>query len=119
VLSVPSEKLDELLELSKSEDVEATVIGTFGTAAEELVLRYRGDEVGRISMDFLHHGIPMPTRRAVVVERDAVRPRGAGVSPPPPRGDVKQRLLKLLAHPNIASKHWVIRQYDHEVQGGS
>jgi phosphoribosylformylglycinamidine synthase len=27
--------------------------------------------------------------------------------------------LKLLAHPNIASKHWVIRQYDHEVQGGS
>jgi hypothetical protein len=25
----------------------------------------------------------------------------------------------LLAHPNIASKHWIIRQYDHEVQGGS
>ena len=24
-----------------------------------------------------------------------------------------------LAHPNIASKHWIIRQYDHEVQGGS
>ena len=28
-------------------------------------------------------------------------------------------LLSLLAHPNIASKHWIIRQYDHEVQGGS
>jgi phosphoribosylformylglycinamidine synthase len=26
-------------------------------------------------------------------------------------------LLALLAHPNIASKHWIIRQYDHEVQG--
>lgn len=26
-------------------------------------------------------------------------------------------LLSLLAHPNIASKHWIIRQYDHEVQG--
>ena len=25
----------------------------------------------------------------------------------------------MLAHPNIASKHWIIRQYDHEVQGGS
>jgi phosphoribosylformylglycinamidine synthase subunit PurSL len=34
-------------------------------------------------------------------------------------GDVKDRLLELLAHPNIASKHWIIRQYDHEVQGGS
>jgi phosphoribosylformylglycinamidine synthase len=32
---------------------------------------------------------------------------------------VRERLLELLAHPNIASKHWVIRQYDHEVQGGS
>jgi phosphoribosylformylglycinamidine synthase len=28
-------------------------------------------------------------------------------------------LLKLLAHPNIASKKWVVRQYDHEVQGAS
>jgi len=33
--------------------------------------------------------------------------------------DIKDRLLNLLAHPNIASKHWIIRQYDHEVQGGS
>jgi phosphoribosylformylglycinamidine synthase len=31
----------------------------------------------------------------------------------------KEKLLSLLAHPNIASKHWIIRQYDHEVQGGS
>jgi phosphoribosylformylglycinamidine synthase len=28
-------------------------------------------------------------------------------------------LLALLAHPNIASKHWIIRQYDHEVQGNT
>jgi phosphoribosylformylglycinamidine synthase len=26
-------------------------------------------------------------------------------------------LLDLLSHPNIASKQWIIRQYDHEVQG--
>jgi phosphoribosylformylglycinamidine synthase len=32
---------------------------------------------------------------------------------------LKDALLKSLAHPNVASKHWVIRQYDHEVQGGS
>jgi phosphoribosylformylglycinamidine synthase len=28
-------------------------------------------------------------------------------------------LEMLLAHPNIASKSWIIRQYDHEVQGSS
>jgi phosphoribosylformylglycinamidine synthase len=33
--------------------------------------------------------------------------------------DFKPLLLAYLAHPNIASKHWIIRQYDHEVQGGS
>src|SRR5690606_32989920 len=30
-----------------------------------------------------------------------------------------QALRSLLAHPNIASKHWIIRQYDHEVQGNT
>jgi phosphoribosylformylglycinamidine synthase subunit PurSL len=149
VLSVPQGKLDELLELAKSEDVEASVIGTFGTPNSELVLNYRGAEVGRLAMDFLHHGIPMPRRRAVVVE-GRVEDRGsrmedsAGNAPSasspssilyprfsaPSASEVrertsqlldesKDRLLSLLAHPNIASKHWIIRQYDHEVQGGS
>jgi len=67
----------------------------------------------------------MPTRKAIVVESSG---RGTGDSPvsgaQPGRvaratSDIKQQLLKLLAHPNIASKHWIIRQYDHEVQGGS
>jgi phosphoribosylformylglycinamidine synthase len=124
VLSVPADKLDELLELSAGEDVEATVIGRFGTERSELVLRYRGQEVGRLSMDFLHRGIPMPRRKAVVTERGTGAPpvhpavdahgRGAGAT-----DQVRDRLLSLLAHPNIASKHWIIRQYDHEVQGGS
>jgi phosphoribosylformylglycinamidine synthase len=120
VLSVPREKLADLLELSAAEDVESTVIGTFGTADRQLVLHYKGQEVGRLSMEFLHHGIPMPRRRAVVRERKAEGTAAAG----PARAavstnEVRDRLLQLLAHPNIASKHWVIRQYDHEVQGGS
>jgi phosphoribosylformylglycinamidine synthase len=28
-------------------------------------------------------------------------------------------LLKILSSPNVCSKEWIIRQYDHEVQGGS
>lgn len=139
VMSVPQDKLAELLELSAAEDVESTVIGRFGTPNRELLLNFNRQEVGRLSMDFLHHGIPMPRRKAVVMQRNAPQ-RDAGVSPVrgaasveviassgsnrhgrdagvPDR--VRDRLLALLAHPNIASKHWVIRQYDHEVQGGS
>jgi phosphoribosylformylglycinamidine synthase len=116
-LSVPPEHVDELLKLAAGEDVEATVIGTFGTPSRELVLRYHENEVARLSMQFLHEGLPMPTRRALIPSR------GMGVPPMPRHGRdghaTKEKLLALLAHPNIASKHWIIRQYDHEVQGGS
>jgi phosphoribosylformylglycinamidine synthase len=119
-LSVPKEKVDELLKLAASEDVEATVIGEFGTSGRELILNYQGTQVGRLSMEFLHDGLPMPTRKAVI--------RSMGVPPMSPtstahgrdgHATLKERLLAHLAHPNIASKHWIIRQYDHEVQGGS
>jgi phosphoribosylformylglycinamidine synthase len=33
--------------------------------------------------------------------------------------DFTTELLRILAAPNVASKEWIIRQYDHEVQGGS
>ena len=112
ILSAPREKVHELLELAAAEDVEATVIGEF--AGGELLLRYGGTEVGRISTEFLHEGIPMPARSAVVTPYKAPKP--ANSSTPLP---LRERLLKTLAHPNIASKHWIIRQYDHEVQGGS
>ena len=113
VLSVPFDRIDALLKLASSEDVEATVIGNFGTAEQELILNYCSNEVGRMSMRFLHDGIPMPTRKAVVLP--APVKRAVKASP----GDFRHFLLGHLAHPNVASKHWIIRQYDHEVQGGS
>jgi phosphoribosylformylglycinamidine synthase len=73
LLSVPQEKVEELLTLAREEDVEATVIGSFGNGRRELNLSYRDTEVGRLSMQFLHHGLPMPTRRA------RLRNRGTGV----------------------------------------
>src|SRR4029079_13115599 len=105
-LSVPSEKMDELLRLAAAEDVEATVIGTFGTPNDELVLNYRGNEVARMAMAFLHDGLPKATRKAVL--------RSTGVQPVIERkhglktratAEIKARLLETLAHPNIASKH--------------
>jgi phosphoribosylformylglycinamidine synthase subunit PurSL len=115
VLAVPKEKITELQKLAAGEDVEAIVIGTFGTPNRELILNYKENEVGRMAMKFLHDGIPMPTRKAIVTESIAVAPRSGR-----PEGALfKQRLLKELSHPNIASKHWIIRQYDHEVQGSS
>ena len=38
---------------------------------------------------------------------------------PPVCDDVAAMLLRLLSHPNIASKESVIRRYDHEILGGT
>ena len=74
-------------------------------------------------MDFLHDGIPMPTRKAVVDSGTGCRPCPQSDSKTTGRAarchDQRPTPARLLAHPNIASKHWIIRQYDHEVQGGS
>jgi len=117
-LAVPQENVERILEIFASEDVEATVIGHFGSAAgggpgRQLRLFYDGHLVGELDMDFLHAGCPRPTKQAVW-EKPA-RPSPA----PPRRDDYSQTLLKILSSPNVASKEWVIRQYDHEVQGGS
>lgn len=124
VLAVPPENVGPLLALAASEDVEATVIGHFGTPGRELVLAYHGTVVGRLSMDFLHGGLPMPTRKAVV---SVVEPGAGGegwwgdlkAGTSERSGDAAGRLLRILAHPNVASKRFIVRQYDHEVQGMS
>jgi phosphoribosylformylglycinamidine synthase subunit PurSL len=120
VLAVPPENVEQLRQLCESEDVEMSDLGHFGTDNAQLILTWHGEEVGRLSMDFLHNGIPQPVREAEWSGQS--RDREGAVSGRPladTRGSVGQMLLALLSHPNIASKHWIIRQYDHEVQGSS
>jgi phosphoribosylformylglycinamidine synthase subunit PurSL len=110
VLAVPTENIEECLEIFESEDVEAAVIGTF-TDTGRLVLKYHQEYVADMSMEFLHDGTPKPTRTAKWV--------GPGHADPgvPACEDVHATLLKLVGAPNTASKEWIVRQYDHEVQG--
>ncbi len=63
VLAVPDEKWPELQELCRREGVEATDLGRF-VATGRLTLRYRGELVGDLSMDFLHEGRPTVVREA-------------------------------------------------------
>jgi phosphoribosylformylglycinamidine synthase len=113
VLAVSPEKAAEFEELFASEDIEATDLGEF-TETGRLRLRYRGQEVCDLDMAFLHHGLPR-------LEREAswTAPEPREVDAEALSGDLGADLKKLLASPDTASKEWVVRQYDHEVQGGS
>jgi phosphoribosylformylglycinamidine synthase len=112
VLAVPPDSAETLISLFSSEDVEATVIGEF-TGDRRLKLFYQGNPVGDLDMEFLHNGLPQLEREAVWTPPQYPEPNFAQ---PPDLGD---DLKKILGSWNVCSKEWVIRQYDHEVQGGS
>ncbi len=112
VIIVPPENEHEILEIFSAENVEATVIGKV-TDTHRLQLRYQGNQVADLEMDFLHNGVPQIKRKAVwqkpeIQEQEFAQPKNLG-----------EILKKILASWNVCSKEWVIRQYDHEVQGGS
>ena len=106
------DKTAEVLALSASEDVEATVIGQF-TGDHQLVLRYKGTEVGRLNMEFLHEGLSKYSRKAVWNAPKLSEPAAVH------KENYNEDVLAILSSYNVASKEWVIRQYDHEVQGAS
>ncbi len=112
VLAVPPGCIEELMNLFASEDVEAAVIGEF-SHDRRLRLFYHGNLVCDLSMEFLHHGRPQVQREAVWEKPQYPEPDFAS-----PR-DLGEALLAILGSWNVCSKEWVIRQYDHEVQGGS
>jgi phosphoribosylformylglycinamidine synthase len=113
VLSVPPEKWDEFHELCQSEGVEATVIGKF-VPTGRLQLKYQDALVADLDMQFLHNGRPPIVRDATYRP-----PKTLPFTIPSNTPDYTDDLLKILGSLNVASKEWVIRQYDHEVQGGS
>ena len=112
VIAVKPEKLKAIKEIFDSEDVESTVIGHF-TNDKKLVLRYNGQQVAEIDMDFLHEGVPKYSRKALWNSPELSEPSIAE------KDNYNDELLRILSSYNVASKEWVIRQYDHEVQGSS
>ena len=120
VLAVPEANLERLRRICTDEGIELAVLGVFAPpagskpACPDLVLLYHGAEVGRLSMHLLHDGIPTPHRDATWTT--SVRPSNGPTSE---RRPIESSLRSLLSHPNIASKHWIIRQYDHEVRGST
>ena len=111
VLAVPPKRIEEIVDLFHSEGVEATVIGRF-TRDKRLHLMYQGHEVGGLEMDFLHKGLPRPLKKAHWAQPQHTEPNL------PKKRDYTVDLKRILSSWNVCSKEWVIRQYDHEVQGG-
>jgi phosphoribosylformylglycinamidine synthase len=113
VLAVAPEAWPALAAVAAAEGVEATAIGTF-TGAGRLVLRWHEHVAGELECHFLHEGRPKQRLKSSFTR--AADPPAAWRAT---ADGVAGCLVELLALPDVASKEWIIRQYDHEVQGCS
>ena len=111
-VAVPPEKLEAFLSSAAEWNVEATDLGEFNDSGY-LTIKYGTTTVAHLSMSFMHEGLPpmeLVARWHTPEKHRVAFPAG---------NDFSSDLLDLLKRLNICSKEYVIRQYDHEVQGGS
>ena len=114
VLAVPAEKWPELRGALRAARASRPPTSAASSTPGRLTLRYRGELVADLSMDFLHDGRPTVVREAswsAPPERPIAAARRAD--------DFTDDLLAILQHWDVCSKEWIVRQYDHEVQGGT
>lgn len=120
-MTISTDRPAELVALGMDYGVECSDIGEFHDRGCFEVLR-DGKPVALLDLDFLHNGLPQMTLKAhweaptsgVDLQRVLLNEKTGKT-----REELEHSLLELLAHPNIASRQSVIRQYDHEVQGAS
>ncbi|MFN4132064.1 MAG: AIR synthase-related protein [Caldimicrobium sp.] len=112
-LAVPPDKLQKFLSLAKKMGVLATPLGKFTDSGYFHVL-YEGKTVALLPLEFLHEGLPQ-----LKLVAEWKKPNYKEKVEVPYPEDFSKILKSLLKSYNICSKEYVVRQYDHEVQGKS
>ena len=114
-IAVKPEHLSRFMALSEKHGVESTVIGEYNDSGA-LRLDYKGKTCAYVRMDLLHSDFPQWE-----FEAEWLAPAMRGLTEPVlSEPDKHGALLKtMLDRPNLCSRNWIARQYDHEVQGGS
>ncbi len=113
LFAVPSRGLDAFAQACAAEGCETAVLGEF-TDTGRLVATHAGTPVVDLDLGFLSRGLPRAEKAAVWTA-----PKPTGAKAPAREKGLDQILTEGLAHLNVCSREWVIRQYDHEVQGGT
>ncbi|MGF3584433.1 MAG: phosphoribosylformylglycinamidine synthase subunit PurL [Thermoplasmatota archaeon] len=113
---VDPKNVEKVLHICKQWDVTAVPIGK---VIKEKITRvfYKGFKVLEMDMDFLTGGPVYDSciRPVKLPEPEKQEKKEKNFKQP----DMNKILKQLLSSYNIASKEWVIRQYDHEVRGNT
>jgi len=117
LITAKPDKVDELLEIFEKWDVDATVIGRAQNGERnqppQIRIFHDGEKVYELETNFLLscpvYVRPRELRRKENEELVAIREPE----------DYNETLKLILGSPNIASREFVIRQYDHEVRAST
>ena len=115
VLAVPPKNRKALEAVFEAEGAETAVIGEF-TDTGRLEVFHRSEKIVDLDMGFLHDGLPRVERVAAWSAPKASNGRKRPCASPE---KTRAALHAALSHLNVCSRAWVIRQYDHEVLGGT
>ncbi|MGZ7116318.1 MAG: phosphoribosylformylglycinamidine synthase subunit PurL [Methanobacterium sp.] len=114
VFVVKPEDVDPLMELFEKYELPYAAIGKV-TDTQNLVIKQNGEVIAEVQTCLLSD--------PPIINRESCNPSDEGCGPFETAEymelediEVGEAILKLLSSPNIASKKWVYRQYDHEVQ---
>ncbi len=110
ILFMPEKNFERFKEICDLHNVKATIIGRLRDD-KKLILKYEDKVVGEIDLDFLHNGMPQVKRKAICKRKEKLAKIDWEIK------DYNQVLIDILKNENVASKEWIIRQYDLEVQG--
>jgi len=115
VIAVSPENWDQFREICDLYNTPAVVIGEF-TGDKNLKLKYDGELIGNLSMDFLHDGIP--NKKIEIKKKDRIDKFEVS-SQPVSNSDWERAFERVITHNNVFSNEEMFRQYDQTVQGTS
>ncbi len=111
MFTVKPENVDKVLARCEAWDVEAVTIGEV-IAEKRNIVRFNDVEILNLDLEFTTGG-PVYERPYNLPEYESGEPSELPDYPT----DIEKTIRELVSQPEVSSKDWVIRQYDHEVRG--
>ena len=111
LLGVEEKNVPQVLEIMNDWDVTSAVIGE-SVEGSKLTLYYKGEVVMDLDLDFV-------TSPPLYQRANRITYKEYKFDIPKERENYDGILLKMLSDPNIASKEYAVRQYDHTVRGNT
>ena len=108
LVAIEKKNIEKFREICEKWDVEMSIIGET-ISGKNLEIYWYGNRILNLPLDFLTEGVEY--------ERNYKKKEMRKMQELPPEPNYRKLLLKILGDINIGSKEWIVRQYDHEVQG--